>query len=591
MLLTLHAGMVRADPRENMREAYVEALRLFNELELDSALGTIEGAIVEGESGLGARDPVLASLHVMKAALLYSTEGDDAHVEIVASLQRAVGLNYYVVVPLEVRSDGLTTYLGEARAETGEAPEEAIQHEAPETQCGEDIRLEALLSVPDGGQAVLYWRRAGSGDDFTSLGMEVFSNVAEATIPADDHGDADLEYFIYAFDAGDEPVANLGTDEAPARLELGCLAGREGRDLMASREATLEDQIKERRKSGAGALPNFMFNLGFGTGGGVAKGEVEATYKQFAVLGDTAAYGYGEHACAIARWAAGNSSLPSLFELYGGDATSPTAKSYFAVYGPEGRAADLARHYNPDTCAERNEVSPGVGWSPLIVAPELQFRLSANMTLGLFGRFQVISGSKVFRDAPNLKRGLPDTPEPGTAYWDDVYTDLPQSNYRHKVPFTWAAGAKFRYYFGTDDSQMRPFAGVYGGYGHSRLRVNMQFANDRNGNSVPDGSERGYVGATQGQPCVPVWPYTHACDQSEQGAAERKMVESLRTRVDTSPRMDTVVLGPLFVGAVFGLHYRMSDHFALFAEAQIGGWFLDTDSILVDLNLGPVLAF
>ena len=65
--------------------------------------------------------------------------------------------------------------------------------------------------MPDGGLAALYWRKVGDTGDPAAEEMFVFSNVADFVLSADRHGDADLEYFIYAFDSNNAPVANMGT--------------------------------------------------------------------------------------------------------------------------------------------------------------------------------------------------------------------------------------------------------------------------------------------------------------------------------------------------------------------------------------------
>src|SRR5690606_24307934 len=76
--------------------------------------------------------------------------------------------------------------------------------------------------------------------------------------------------------------------------------------------------------------------------------------------------------------------------------------------------------------------------------------------------------------------------------------------------YQFAIGAKFKYFLGKDAWKVRPYVGAYIGGGHTRLRVNMGFANDRNGNSVPDNLEIGSDTDLAGD-CFPVWPYNGAC--------------------------------------------------------------------------------
>ena len=56
-------------------------------------------------------------------------------------------------------------------------------------------------------------------------------------------------------------------------------------------------------------------------------------------------------------------------------------------------------------------------------------------------------------------------------------------------------------------------------------------------------------------------------------------------------RIDTVTIGPGFVGGLFGFHYQIVKYFGVFAEANVGGWFPRTGSLLFDINVGPSLTF
>ena len=124
---------------------------------------------------------MLAALCLLRAGLRYSLEGAEGRSAVLEDLTRAVTLNYYVVVPLEFRSEELSAFLTEARRMSGRKAPSRIEHKLPEVACEQDIQFEALLGVPDGGTAVLYWKRA-TAETFQEVEMEVFSNVAETTI-------------------------------------------------------------------------------------------------------------------------------------------------------------------------------------------------------------------------------------------------------------------------------------------------------------------------------------------------------------------------------------------------------------------------
>ena len=199
--------------------------------------------------------------------------------------------------------------------------------------------------------------------------------------------------------------------------------------------------------------------------------------------------------------------------------------------------------------------------------------------LSVFGRLQVVTGSKVYRDDPKA---------PLDASFQDLTTNPNPQGVRVKPGFTGAGGIKVKYFLGKDDAKkFRLFVGGFLGGGFSRLRVPMGFANDRNGNSVPDdkevASDTDLVGT-----CQPVWPYSGGCGGMGPG---QTLAGTVAASADKSERVDTVRIGGGFLGATFGFNYQIVKNFALFAEAQVGVWFPRTTSLLIDLNLGPVITF
>jgi hypothetical protein len=174
---------------------------------------------------------------------------------------------------------------------------------------------------------------------------------------------------------------------------------------------------------------------------------------------------------------------------------------------------------------------------------------------------------------------------------------------RVKPPFAWSLGAKVRYFLGDPQKKFRLFVGGYGGYGTARLRVNMNFANDRNGNSIPDDREFGYdlpnedLPPDANNPCVPVWPYNNGCvpgpgdDPTNPGDIDRNNAAFKAQTANKDPRIDTVGIGKGFLGGAFGAHYQIVKNFAVFGELQVGGWFGGNSSLLFDLNVGPAITF
>ena len=547
-----------AGPRDDMKAAYEKALADYNNLEYEAALETINTAIQAAiDAGFGD-DPVLASLYLLRAAITFSGEGNDARDRIIADLKGSVLLNYYVVVPVEMRSDELTALMQEARSEAGISAPQPITLTQPEPACGEALHFEVLLSVPEGGSAVLYWRKAGSGDEFAGEEMPTFSNVAEVDIPADRHGDADIEYFVYAFDASQNGVANLGLQDQPLVLEQGC----EGE--VVEPEVIPETDDKPKPKS---ALPRVWIKLGVGTGIGIASGTAEHTYRQF--FPQSQPYGAFESACAIARWQAGNGDFASNQELQG----------VFAEYGPAGQGDALFQAFEMpgarDRCAERHPVTAGIASAPLHVAPEVSVRVAPRISIGLFSRLQVVTASSILRDDPNV--------DLMTSFDRDVRSTNPRG-VEERPPFSWTIGAKFHYFLGKEEWKVRPYVGAFAGYGNARLRVDMGFADDKNGNSVPDNAE---LFTPRVGDCFPVWPYNNACDPSSE---DRNIPQNVIANSDGT-RVDVVRIGSGFVGGLVGFNYQIVKNFALFAEVQVGVWFPQQTSLLFDINFGPAITF
>jgi hypothetical protein len=424
--------------------------------------------------------------------------------------------------------------------------------------------------------------------------------VAEYIIPAAEHGDADIEYFIFAFDANNQPVANKGTQENPVSMSQDCAAAigpTEGAG-EGTGEGTGEETGDEKPKpSGDTLLPRVWINIGLGTGFGIARGTAEQTYSQYFPANEQFTYGTPQAACAIARWYAGNGELPS----------AVNAQGIFDVYGGSQGAA-LAQAYNPSECAKHHPVKAGMAPALFHIAPEIQIRVAKRLSVGVFARLQVVTGAQVIRDDPGKPVGTPalgssfGTPESeagraagiGTSYWEDVYTPVP-GGFVSKNPFTWAAGVKLRYFLLDDMKKFRLFVGGFAGYGNSRLRVDMGFANDKNGNSVPDNQEvaadapfiNGMYDLNQ---CYPVWPYQNGCTDPD-GQGDRLLAAQVSQNSDGKNRIDTVRLGPAFVGATFGFNYQIVKNFAFFGELDIGGWFPNAGSLLFDLTVGPAISF
>lgn len=334
-----------------------------------------------------------------------------------------------------------------------------------------------------------------------------------------------------------------------------------------------------RRRAGPLAWPRLYVNVGVGTGVGLAHGEAEQSYEQY-VPGVN--YGSEEQACAIARWYAGNGPLAA--------GPDELAALVDPTVLPGGDPGILQDNYDPEACGRRQGLDPGIASAPLHLTPELMVRLldrdigerrSLALLAGAFGRLQVITGSRFFTNERD------ETP---LLTLDDARSIAP-AGVQRKPAFTWAVGGKLQALITRRDGRRRlhGMIGIFGGYGRSRLRVDLDFSNDRNGNSVPDRREAASSDSSEG--CVAVFPYNAGCRSDTQSRVQAKDADTVRRVESSDRRIDTVALGPAFAGVLVGFRYQPLEHFGIYGEVDIGAWFPDVGSLLVDVNVGPSITF
>jgi len=542
------------DGNADLKAAYVKALGQYENLELDPALAGLDAALASAS----AEDPATAPLRMLRAVIIFSNTGKAD--KTTAAFVEAIKADYNIALPTALRSPDLQKLLDKARkASAGKPIEEALVHTSPDITdvCGKDIIFNAHARlVPEGGQLAFYWRPAGSGE-FKTAAMDIFGNLASLTLTASDHGDKPVEYFIYVFDAANKEQGNKGDSENPLKLDIVCV-----------KDEPKPEPKPEPPPKPKNLLPKVFINIGLGAGVGLARGVADLSYQQYS---PNQGYDIADYACSLARWQAGSGSVP-------GDAASFAASLGGGAYGAPFSPAELAQAYDAKACAAHHPVKSGMAPAPFHIAPEIGFRIGRALVLSGFARLQVATGSKVFRDDPKLALD---------ASFQDVTTNPNPQGVRVKPGFTGAGGIKVKYFLGQDEKKFRLFVGGMVGGGFARLRVPMSFANDRNGNSVPDDKEVA-AGTDSFGNCQPVWPYSGGCTGGEPGAL---LAGSVATQADTAQRIDTVRIGGGFIGATFGFNYQIVKNFALFAEAQVSVWFPKTSSFLIDLNLGPVITF
>ncbi|MCR9163046.1 MAG: hypothetical protein NXI35_20320 [bacterium] len=595
----LAPGVAHAGPRDDLADAYITAADQLNNLDLEGALASLDAAISNALNAGLAGDPSLAKMYAMRAGIVWSLANDRAAA--LESCLEAVKVDYNAKLPIELASEELTQICNEARAGVTR-PTDAVVHTQPPGTPNADIEFVAVANtvMPVGSTLVMYWRTVGS--DAEHAGVEMVGdgegNWGAITITASEHGGKDIEYFFYAFDPTQKALANRGDKQNPLVLKMdenavapvaaGGDTGDGGEDKGEDKDD--KDDKDDKKPRGKSSLPRVFINLGIGTGLGIARGTAELTYEQYTPGIPGAVYGTREQACALERWYAGQQPLAGdafAFQQHLIEVEPVGATPY--TPGDEAARTAFATAYDPGYCNRRHPVSTGFALAPFHITPEIGVRVGRALVISLYGRLQVVTGSRVFTDDTSLDRA--------TSYNTNVRAAAPPGQ-QQKPPFTWAIGAKAKYFFGKDDRKFRVFAGGFAGYGQARLRVPMNFANDRNGNSVPDLGEVALSGPLNAQgevepsTCTAVWPYHAGCTAGAEGDVDRTLALNLRGGTDLDDeRIDTVVIGPAMFGALFGFNYQLHKNFALFAELNIGAWLPDTTSALFDLNVGPAITF
>ncbi len=585
-----HAHAAAVTPRTDVTDSWLDALDQFAELELEAAMATCDEAIARAEGAGYGDDPVLAAIYVLKGGIEQSLSGNES--KVMAAFTRAVQLDWNVQLPIELQAPEVVALLEKARA-TVPKPGDAIVHTPPQIAPTTEVMIGALANtqIPEGGSLVIYYRKLGTEDEYQPAELKLLNDgsMGEVVLPPAAHGDVGLEYFFYVFDAANNPVVNQGNQDSPIQVKVtgeapvGGAGGGEGGEGGEGGDGG----GKPKKPKGKSDLPRAFINLGVGTGFGIARGAAELTYLQYRPGTVGGSYTVAEQACAIARWKEAGAPLPSnptQFSL----ALSEIQQADPTILQDLATVEDLTAAYDASFCSRRHPVSTGVAPAPFHISPEVGVRVGNRIVLSLFGRLQVVTGSKVFE--PDQGKNL------AQSYLEDVRSAAPEG-VQIKPDFTWALGAKFKYFLGRQDRKLKLYTGFFAGFGATRLRVNMNFSNDRNGNSVADEDESAVHGLLDlngdilPESCVPVWPYNRGCLDGNEGA-DIQLAGTVRAGTDSSDlRIDTVKIGPGFVGGLFGIHYQIVKYFGIFAEADLGGWFPSTSSLLLDINVGPVITF
>ena len=541
-----------------IRRVYDSALALFGELELDAALTAVDEAIATAQGDTDT--PSLAALYLLRAALLYSSRGDEAREDIDAALARAVDINYFADFPGQLNSEGLRAYLKRAREAHGPGPQEKILDATQSPECDGPLEFNLVADVPEGGRLVVYWRARDQGEYYPRT-IELFAASALEQVLPDSHRNANIDYYIVVLDASDRIISSLGEPQAPIKLENPCAPA-----VVAGNVEP--DQVEEPRKP-IGDFGPFQIGLGFGTGFGIAHGQADKTPQQFAPGEKRFVYGASEAACAAARWGGEGKGLPSETALWGNDRENPTSDSVFGRYaGSDNMASLWAMAYDAKSCANNHAVVSGLANAPLHIAPSFLYRVTSRFSVGLQARLQIFTGTNVYAPSNYQQASLLSSKPEGKK----VSAGVP-----------WSLSLEGRYEWLKEGAKLIPYVGGFAGYGTAKLRVDMGFAADVNGNSVPDNRE---VGCDNG---LPVFPFNEGCEVD--GSPGDELAKSVSQNASSKNVVDSVTIGSVMAGVSFGAQYLFSSHVGVAADMRAGLWFPKTSSLLIDVQVGPVFRF
>ncbi len=474
---------------------------------------------------------------------------------------------------------------GPPAADPSQAPRAAVTHETPVLEAGQRVRLLVRLGshVPYSANVVLYHRTLGTDRRFVVRPMpRVDETQAYVTLPALTHQNVGLEYYVLVYDAEGTPIAGIGSRLQP-RVAVVPVQERP----VAAQPYAAPDrppQTPTPPPTERVTLPRVFLGLGVGTGIGRARGRAEQTYELYrpGTVGGT--YGRAEQTCAVVRWAVAGAPLPS--------SSSELAAQLEAIDAANARILpastdEMLAAYDPDLCSRQQRVAPGIASAPLHLAPEVGIRIGERVVVSAFARIQLVTGSHVFGPAPDKSLQA--------SFFEDVTAATPEG-VRLLPRFTMAGGIKAKYMFARAGHKLTPFAGGFAGIGAARLRVDLGVSPDRNGNSVADDEESAMHGLLDldgdivPESCVAVWPYNRACDPAD-GEADRTLASAVRASSTRGGLVDTVKLGPAFIGILGGAHWQLARHFGLFGELDLGLWFPGPTTILADIQVGPVVTF
>jgi hypothetical protein len=548
-----------------IQEAYDKALALYAEVELEEALRVTDEAISSEVAADRADDPRLAALLLLRGALIYSLRGDEARDEILESLNKALELNEFAQFPPDLRTQGLEDFLETARKNFGALVAGSdIRALRANAECGEPLVLRVVARLPEGGRVIAYWRREGSVA-YQARTLRFFTGAGEVEIPAAEHGDHNVEYYFSVLNSSESEVQTIGTPSSPTRVANPCAPAP-----VAATDANAGS--KPEKKSRLGAL-HFSFGLGLGTGFGIAKGAADYSYANFRPDDEKFNYTARHASCAAARHVAKGGELPEPSSLWGGNSDEPDPNSPFGRFAGDQIEAWIAA-YDPDSCAQHHPVTTGFALAPFHISPRVRIHFSEKLSVGLSARLQVVTASNLYRPI-----------EYSSTTSGNLVAEAPKGE-RFKPPMPWQLALDVRYLLGRSGSKVRPYVGGFAGFGRSRLRVEMKFAPDVNGNSVADMWEIGCAKNTN----VPVFPFQNGCDPdaTEFGS---DLASRVRRAGSRDAVFDTVTLGPISLGAIAGLAFQISPKLGVFAETQLGAWLGSKSSFLIDLNVGPSLHF
>ena len=240
------------------------------------------------------------------------------------------------------------------------------------------------------------------------------------------------------------------------------------------------------------------------------------------------AYGPAEAGCAIARWVAGARDVTA--------SRPPTSAQRSPASAPPGTADAMMAAYDAES-------APSTTRSRLASRRPVPHRARDAFRMGKRCRLACFSPPGRHR-----RLGVPRRSRQGSDHLvrPDIRMADPPVASNNRSSSLGAVGAKFKCFLGKDERQAAALRRRFAGSA-TRPARDMGFANDRNGNSVPDDLEVGADTDLQRVGLLPGLALHQRLRRTGRPRERQPIALSRHTTADNADRIDVVRIGPVFL--------------------------------------------